>query len=65
MEEIDARLALLGAQRLVAGVWLVKCDHTPEALRTALKTLLDDWESYFFAAVDEDFYTENMEIRNI
>lgn len=62
LEEVDARLSTLGAQRLVSGVWLVKTDHTPEALRTALATVLDDWEAFFFVAVDEDFYSSNIEL---
>ncbi len=65
LEEVEARLALLGAKRMVSGVWLVKTDHTPEALRTALRTILDEWESFFFVSVDEDFYSENIEVRDV
>ena len=65
LEEVEARLALLNARRITSGVWMLKSDYTPDALRSALKMLLDEWESYFFVAVDEDFYAENLEIRNV
>lgn len=65
LEEVEARLSILGARRVVAGVWLLKTDHAPEALRTALVTILDEWEAFFFVAVDEEFYSSNIDVERI
>lgn len=65
LEDVEARLAHLNATRIVSGVWLIRSDHAPEALWTALRAMLDDWESFFLLAVDEDFYSHNLEIRHV
>ncbi|MFN7935862.1 MAG: hypothetical protein U0R19_21205 [Bryobacteraceae bacterium] len=38
---------------MTSGVWLIYCDQSPEALRVALQALLDDWETFFLAPVEE------------
>ncbi len=60
LEEVDARLSLLGAKRMTSGVWLLRCDQSPEALHLALRTLLDEWESFFLAPVEDQFYSVNL-----
>jgi len=65
LEDVASRLAVLGARRLISGVWLVRTDHPPEALRTALVTVLDDWECFFFVPVEDDFYSANIELDHI
>ncbi|MBL8179141.1 MAG: hypothetical protein JNK48_30980 [Bryobacterales bacterium] len=63
LDEVEARLALLGANRVISGVWLLRSDHTPDALRMALRTVLDEWESFFVVPVEEEFYGENIGVR--
>lgn len=61
-EEVNARLALLGAKKVTSGVWLVYCDQCPEALRFVLQVLLDDCETFFLAPVEEILEGQNLAI---
>jgi hypothetical protein len=57
---LDARLSILNARRIAPGVWLIHSDYCIEAMDTALRTLLDDRDQFFAAAIDENCVSHNL-----
>ncbi|MCS7025050.1 MAG: hypothetical protein NZV14_09620 [Bryobacteraceae bacterium] len=60
--EVEARLANLSAERIFAGVWLIRSDYGTDAIAAALRALLGDDERFFVALLDEDFRSHNLRV---